>query len=137
MLRSVTRILTVASATALVARGTALPADHMATAADVAARLRAAEQSRAADLKQLDEFLGSASGLAAAKLAGARAADARSPVAFLSDAEARDLAARVRALRSDPVSGTLSYNEKLLLVVGVVYYVSSALFTWAFLTHGP
>lgn len=138
MTRRMTEAVGTVLTLALVLPAAAHPADHIVAVSQVKARLDDAAQRRAADLHEIREFLGSPAARAVSRAAGADATALQASVALLSDADAKDLACRARALKTDPVAGELSYNEKLLLAVGVFYVVAFILFAysvWSLGTH--
>lgn len=114
---------------------TALPADHMLAAASVTARLNAAAETRAADLRAIRAFLASPAARAAAGAIGADAVEMQSRALLLCDAEASDLARRATTLTVDPVAGSLSYNERLLLALGLLLVIAMSVMVWSFVTE--
>ena len=117
MLRRVAQLLVAPLIAALVFPVSALAADHVVSGADVSARLGEAAAVRQADLADLNAFLVSPVGLQAARVVNADTARLQSHLAQLSDAEARDLAGRARALTANPASG-LSKGAIWAIVLG-------------------
>ena len=76
---------------------------------DVAqARLHEAAQQRETDLATVDAFVASPDGSAALAALGVDAVRVRGSLATLNDGELQELASRVTALETDPVSGALT-----------------------------
>jgi hypothetical protein len=117
------------AATVLAAATMAGAAQHVTTPDAARAALVEATAQRSADLATLEGVLSSP---AAARVAeqGIDVGAARRALATLSDAEVRDLAARARALESDPASGLSKDANDLLvifLVVAIVILVLQAI----------
>jgi hypothetical protein len=119
MLRRVSQLLVAPLIAALVFPIPAAAANHVVSGADVSARLGEAAAARQADLADLNAFLVSPVGLQAARVVATDTTRLQSRLAHLSDAEARDLAGRARALTADPASG-LSSGAIVAIVLGGV-----------------
>ena len=118
MIRKTFALLAVAAAP-FVAAGPALAQDHVVTAQDLSARLGAAETTRQRDVGAVDRFLGSAEVASAAASVHADVGRLRAGLGSLSDPELADLAARVDALRADPVAG-LDQDIRTLLIIFLI-----------------
>lgn len=94
--------------------------DHLASPSAVATRLAEAASARQADLSTLNDFLVSPTGQQAAQIVGTDVAGLQPRLAQLSDAEARDLANRARALTMDPAAGRLSGAAITWIIIGGV-----------------
>jgi hypothetical protein len=103
--------------------GLVVAGDHVVTRERVDARLDAAAASRAADLTTLRQLLATPEAGRAARLAGSDTGSLQAALSTLSDGEARELAERAAALRSDPVAGLSSDVNTLLIVFLVVAIV--------------
>jgi hypothetical protein len=128
MLRRVSQLIVAPLIASLVFAVPAPAADHVVSSADVSARMGEAAAARQADLADLNAFLVSPVGQQAARVVGADTAKLQARLAHLSDAEARDLAGRARALTADPAASGLSGAAIALIVVGGVLLL--ALATW-------
>lgn len=89
---------------------------HIVAPAEVRARILAAHAERQHHLQALESLLATPAAAAAAQTIGVSAADLKAKAARLSDAELQDLAARARALQTDPVAGT----NAVWIVLGVI-----------------
>ena len=112
-------IATVLVAVLVLAAGPARADDHLVSQATASTRLAAAAQASVADRGAIGRALGTEAAERAAQQLGIDIRDLRAAAATLSDAEARDLAERARALRSDPGAG-LSHDVDHLLVVFLI-----------------
>jgi hypothetical protein len=128
MLRRVSQLVVAPLIASLLFSVPSFAVDHVVSGADVSARLGEAAAARQADLADLNAFLASPVGMQAAKVVGADPARVPARLAHLSDAEARDLAGRARALTADPSSG-LSSGAIVAIVLGGVALM--ALLVWA------
>ena len=102
------------------------PAGHLVSPDQAQAHLLAAGAERAADLARLDDFIGSELGTTALSQIGLDATKARSLAAALGDQELAELAARVAALDTDPVSGQFENRSWVwwgLVVAGAVVLI--------------
>ena len=112
------------TATALIAAlvfaaGTARADDHLASQAEASQRLAAAAQAGAAERASLARVLATQDAERTARQLGVDIRDVRGAAATLTEAEARELAERASALRSDPGAG-LSHDVDHLLVVFLI-----------------
>jgi len=128
MLRRVSQLLVAPLMASLVFAVPVPAADHIVAASDVSARLGEATVARQANLEDLSAFLTSPAGQRAAQILGADTAKLQSRLSHLSDAEARDLAGRARALKTDPSSG-LSSGAIVAIVLGGI--ALTVLLIWA------
>ena len=96
---------------------------HIATADAVQSRLAEATAQRAQNVAAVQGLLSTPVAAEAAASVGADLARVRTGVSMLSDAELSDLAARASALQSDPVSGALTSNQRMLVTIALVLIV--------------
>lgn len=104
-------------------------ADHLVSREDVAERLQAAREERAADLAAVQEVLATPAASGVAARVGADLDRVRASVASLNDAELGDLAQRARALQGDPAAGIDKDIHDLLvlfLIIAIVILVLQA-----------
>ena len=94
--------------------------DHVARAADVAARLAQAAEARRQNLATLSDTLASPTMLGVASGLGVDTEKLRSRLGHLSDQELADLAARAAALQTDPDAGRLSGAAITWIIIGGV-----------------
>lgn len=94
--------------------------DHLVSSSDISTRLAEAAAMRQADISTLHAFLATPTAQQAAKMVGADSAGLQARLALLSDAQARDLANRARALTADPVAAGLNGGQIAAIVVGGV-----------------
>jgi hypothetical protein len=124
------RIRVVILALAALACGNrAFTGDHLVSPDETSARHAAAAEARQADLAAVEAVLSSRDAATAAASLRVDIRQLRSAAASLSDAELRDLAARVQALRSDPAAGLSRDVDQLLvifLIVAIVILVLKA-----------
>jgi methionine-rich copper-binding protein CopC len=124
------RVRTTVLAAALVfATGSTWAHDHLVTTTDADARLREAALAQAEARASLGRVLASSDAERTAAGLGIDIRDVRAAAGTLSDAEARDLARRVDALRADPAAGLSSDVDHLLvifLIVAIVILVLQA-----------
>ena len=80
--------------------------DHIVPLTEAQARVAEAAQDRAADLAQLDALLSSTEATLVAERFGLQPDRLRAGHSRLGDADLHELAARARALESDPVAGS-------------------------------
>jgi hypothetical protein len=129
MLRRLSQLVVAPLVAALVFIPVPVPAaDHVVSGADVSARLQAAAAARQADLAALEAFLASPLGQQAARVVGTDPSRLQARFTHLSDAEARDLAGRVRALSADPTATGLSGGAIAGIIIGGVALL--ILMTW-------
>ncbi len=98
-------------------------ADHVVTPDAVQSRLAEATTLRAQNVAAVQGLLATPVAQEAAASVGADLNRVRAGVASLSDAELSNLAARASALQSDPVSGALTSNQRLLVTIALVLVV--------------
>ena len=98
-------------------------AEHLVWAEARDARLVRAAAEREANLSRLDGLLQSPAAARAASLLGTDRNRIRAALPALSDAEARDLAARAAALTADPTAGLRGDVNDLLIVFLIVAIV--------------
>lgn len=113
----------------LFAAGPARAGDHLLPQAATSARLAAAAEAGAADREVLGRVLATRDAERTAHRLGVDIRDVRAAAATLTDAEARDLAERTSALRSDPEAGLTRDVDHLLvifLIVAIVILVLQA-----------
>ena len=104
-------------------------ADHLVSATTRHERLAEATSARRADIALLGEALSSTAARDSVAALGLDVEGVRAALPALSDAELRDLAARARALGSDPAAGLDKDIHDLLvifLVVAIVLVVLKA-----------
>jgi hypothetical protein len=107
----------------LLAPGPASAGDHLVSPEQVQNALSAAAAARQNDIATLDRTLSTPAAERAAARVGVDLGNVRRALPALSDAEARDLAARATALDSDPQAGILGTVFDLLILVIVVVLV--------------
>ena len=102
--------------------------DHLVSSAQISARLAQSTAERQANLATVDKLLSSPVASRTISLLGMDTEHVKSRLAQLSDAEARELAARARALDVDPVgTGLNKWWISLIVVVGVLVVVVAVL----------
>lgn len=116
-------VLAAAAAFLFLPAGHAGAADHIATADAVQSRLAEAASQRAQNVAVVQGLLATPIAAEAASSVGADLARVRGGVSMLSDAELADLAARASALQSDPVSGALTSNQRMLVTIALILVV--------------
>jgi len=116
-------VLAAAAAFLSLPAGPAAAGDHIATADAVHSRLAEATAQRAQNIAAVQGVLATPIAVETAASVGADLNRVRAGVASLSDAELSDLAARASALQSDPVSGALTSNQRLLVTIALVLVV--------------
>ena len=116
-------VLAAAAAFLFLPAGPADASDHIATTDVVQSRLAEAATQRAQNVAAVQGLLSTPIAAEAASSVGADLARVRGGVTMLSDAELADLAARASALSSDPVSGALTSNQRMLVTIALVLVV--------------
>jgi hypothetical protein len=101
---------------------TARAADHVVLPGTLQAHLAGSAAERAHDIAVIEDALSSPKAKQAATMAGVDIDTVRGSLAQLSDSEARDLARRADALRSDPTAGHYGDDDaiELLVVVALI-----------------
>ncbi len=103
--------------------------EHVVAPADVSARLAEARGARAGTLTDVAALLATPAATRAAERAGVQPARLHAALTSLSDAELNELAARARALQSDPTAGLDRDIHDLLvlfLIIAIVVLVLRA-----------
>jgi hypothetical protein len=116
-------VLAAAAAILSLPAGYAAAGDHIVTPAAVQSRLSDAAAQRAQNLAAVQDVLSTPLAEEAAASVGADLDRVRTAAATLSDAELSDLAARASVLQSDPVSGAMSRNTRLLVMGALILIV--------------
>jgi hypothetical protein len=99
--------------------------EHLVSRGTLDATLTRSAAERAANLSTLDGALRSPAAAQAAATVGVDLGQVRRALPLLTDAEAKDLAQRAAALRTDPVAGYHDETHFLmtLIIIGVVALV--------------